>query len=842
MVDFNRDNTLPRDIVDEMKESYLNYSMSVIVSRALPDVRDGLKPVHRRILYGMSELGSGWNRPYKKSARIVGDVLGKYHPHGDSSVYDALVRMAQSFSMRYQLVDGQGNFGSIDGDNAAAMRYTESRMTRLTSEMLRDLDKETVSWDLNFDETLKEPSVLPSAVPTLLINGSEGIAVGMATKIPPHNLKEVISGLVAIIDNKKISVEELMEHIKGPDFPTAGFIMGMDGLKEAYNTGRGKIKMRARAHIETTKTGKDSIVITEVPYQTNKASLVEKIADLVRDKKVVGISDLRDESDKDGIRVVIETKRDAVPEVILNQLYQFTQLQDTFGIILLALVEGIPKIMPLKTILNHFIDFRHEIVVKRTKFELKEAEARAHILEGLKIALDNIDEVIAIIRGSKDPSQAKEGLMNGFDLSEIQSQAILDMRLQRLTGLEVDKVVAEYKDLLKVISHLKGILESKDKRMEIIKKELIGIRDQYGDERRTEIIQVDSNFSMEDMIAEEEVVLTITHQGYIKRTALNTYRTQRRGGRGVQGAMSKEEDFVEHLFIANTHNYMLFFTDKGKCYWLKVYDIPQGGRATRGRAIVNLIGCEPGEKVEAFVSVKDFDDDHYIVMATKKGSVKKTVLSAYGKPRKGGIYAIEIREGDKLIEARITNGEHDILLGTYEGKSIRFSENNIRPSGRKTMGVRGIRLSSKEDYVIGMLVVKREGTILVATEKGFGKRTDVIQYRTQTRGGKGVLTMRCTEKTGKMVRIMEVVDSDDLIVITDAGVLMRQPIAAIRTIGRVTQGVKLVKLDSGSSISSITRVISEETATEEVKETEDKQLTIKGIEDKPVKEWTFVKS
>lgn len=838
MVDFNRDNTLPRDIVDEMKESYLNYSMSVIVSRALPDVRDGLKPVHRRILYGMSELGSGWNRPYKKSARIVGDVLGKYHPHGDSSVYDALVRMAQSFSMRYQLVDGQGNFGSIDGDNAAAMRYTESRMTRLTSEMLRDLDKETVSWDLNFDETLKEPSVLPSAVPTLLINGSEGIAVGMATKIPPHNLKEVINGLVAIIDNKKISVEELMEHVKGPDFPTAGFIMGMDGLKDAYNTGRGKIKMRARAHIETTKTGKDSIVITEVPYQTNKASLVEKIADLVRDKKVVGISDLRDESDKDGIRVVIETKRDAVPEVILNQLYQFTQLQDTFGIILLALVEGIPKIMPLKTILNHFIDFRHEIVVKRTEFELKEAEARAHILEGLKIALDNIDEVISIIRGSKDPSQAKEGLMNGFDLSEIQSQAILDMRLQRLTGLEVDKVVAEYKELLKVISHLKGILESKNKRMEIIKKELIGIRDQYGDDRRTEIIQVDSNFSMEDMIAEEEVVLTITHQGYIKRTALNTYRTQRRGGRGVQGAMSKEEDFVEHLFIANTHNYMLFFTDKGKCYWLKVYDIPQGGRATRGRAIVNLIGCEPGEKVEAFVSVKDFDNEHYIVMATKKGSVKKTVLSAYGKPRKGGIYAIEIRDGDKLIEARITNGEHDILLGTYEGKSIRFSENNIRPSGRKTMGVRGIRLSSKEDYLIGMLVVKREGTILVATEKGFGKRTDVIQYRTQTRGGKGVLTMRCTEKTGKMVSIMEVVDSDDLIVITDAGVLMRQPIAAIRTIGRVTQGVKLVKLDSGSSISSITRVISEETATEEAKEakeSKDKQLIIEGIEDAPAK-------
>ena len=826
MVDFNRDNTLPRDIVDEMKESYLNYSMSVIVSRALPDVRDGLKPVHRRILFGMSELGSNWNRPYKKCARIVGDVLGKYHPHGDSSVYDALVRMAQSFSMRYQLVDGQGNFGSIDGDNAAAMRYTESRMTRMASEMLRDLDKDTVEWDPNFDETLKEPSVLPSTVPTLLVNGSEGIAVGMATKIPPHNLKEIINGLVALIENEDISTDEIMQHIKGPDFPTAGLIMGMDGLKDAYATGRGKIKMRARAHIETNKNGKDSIVITEVAYQTNKANLVEKIADLVRDKKIVGITDLRDESDKDGIRVVIETKRDAVPEVILNQLYKHTQLQDTFGIILLALVDGIPKIMPLKTILNHFVNFRHEIVVRRTEFDLKEAEARAHILEGLKIALDNIDEIIKIIRGSKDPAQAKEGLMNGFNLSEIQSQAILDMRLQKLTGLEVEKVVAEYREVIKVIAHLRGILESRSQRMEIIKTELLEVQEQYGDERRTEIIPVDSNFTMEDMIAEEEVVLTVTHRGYIKRTALNTYRTQRRGGRGVQGAMSKDEDFVEHLFIANTHNYMLFFTDQGKCYWLKVYDIPQGGRATRGRAIVNLIGCAPGEKVEAFVSVKEFDDDHYIAMATRNGIVKKTVLSAYGKPRKGGIYAIEIRDGDKLIEARITNGEHDILLGTYEGKSIRFSENNIRASGRKTMGVKGITLSSKEDYVIGMLVVRREGTILVATEKGMGKRTDVIQYRTQTRGGKGVMTMRCTDKTGKMVNIMEVVDSDELIVITDSGVLMRQPVAAIRTIGRVTQGVKLVKLDDGASISSITRVISEDVATSKEEVEEDAQISI----------------
>jgi DNA gyrase subunit A len=564
-----------------------------------------------------------------------------------------------------------------------------------------------------------------------------------------------------------------------------------------------------------------------VAYQTNKANLVEKIADLVRDKKVVGISDLRDESDKDGIRVVIETKRDAVPEVILNQLYKHTQLQDTFGIILLALVGGVPKIMPLKVILTHFIDFRHEVVVRRTQFELKEAEARAHILEGLKTALDNIEEVIKVIRGSKNPTQAKEGLMNSFGLSEIQSQAILEMRLQKLTGLEVEKVVAEYKELIKIISNLKGILDSETQRMDIIKKELSDVRELYGDERRTEIIQVDMDFSMEDLIAEEEVVLTITHQGYIKRTALNTYRTQRRGGRGIQGAMSKDEDFVEHLFIANTHNYMLFFTDKGKCYWLKVYDIPQGGRATRGRAVVNLIGCEPGEQVKAFVSVKEFDDDHYIVMATKNGIVKKTVLSAYGNPRKGGIYAIEIREGDELIEARITNGEYDILLGTHEGKSIRFSEKNIRPSGRKTMGVIGIRLGSAQDRVIGMLVVRREGTILVATEKGMGKRTEVIQYRTQTRGGKGVMTMRCTDKTGKMVKIMEVVDSDDLIVITDSGVLMRQSVGAIRTIGRVTQGVKLVKLDEGASISSITRVISEEEKTDE--EPKDNQLSFEDV-------------
>ncbi len=824
-MDIARENTVNRDIVDEMKESYLNYSMSVIVARALPDVRDGLKPVHRRILYGMNELGSQWNRAYKKSARIVGDVLGKYHPHGDSSVYDALVRMAQEFSMRYELVDGQGNFGSIDGDSAAAMRYTESRMTRIGSDMLRDLDKETVRWAPNFDETLKEPTVLPTVFPALLANGSEGIAVGMATKIPPHNVSELINGLITLIDNPELTAEELMEFVKGPDFPTGAIIMGTEGIKNAYNTGRGKVIVRGRAFIETKKNDREQIIISELPYQVNKANLIEKIADLVRDKKIEGISDLRDESDKEGIRIVIETKRDVIPDVVINQLYKHTQLQDTFGIIMLALVNGIPKVMNLPEVMSHFIDFRHTVVVRRTEFDLKQAEAKAHLLEGLKIALDNIDEVIKIIRGSKDPIQAKEGLMNGFDLSELQAQAILDMRLQRLTSLEVEKVVEEYRAVIQTIAQLKNILESRSMRMNIIKNELTELLEKHGDKRRTEIMPYGAEFSIEDMIAEEEMVITITHQGYIKRTAVNTYRTQRRGGRGVQGATSRDEDFIEHLFIASTHNYMLFFTDGGKCYWLKVYDIPQGGRATRGRAIVNLIGCETDEHVKAFVSVKEFDDEHYIVMATEKGIVKKTVLSAYGKPRKGGIYAIEVREGDELIEARITNGEHDILLGTSDGKSIRFSESDIRPSGRKTMGVIGIRLSSTTDKLIGMLVVKREGTILVATQRGYGKRTEVIQYRTQARAGKGVLTMRTTEKTGKMVAIMEVVDTDDLIVITDMGVIMRQPVSAIRTIGRVTQGVRLVKLDEGAMISSISRVIREEESEDETKE-DDKQLII----------------
>ena len=810
-MDISRENIINRDIVEEMRESYLNYSMSVIVSRALPDVRDGLKPVHRRILYGMNDLGVQWNRSSKKSARIVGDVMGKYHPHGDSSVYDALVRMAQDFSLRYQLVKGQGNFGSIDGDRAAAMRYTEARMTRISGEMLHDLNKGTVDFVPNFDNTLKEPEVLPSTVPTLLINGSEGIAVGMATKIPPHNLTEIVSATIALIENPEMTVADLMEYIKGPDFPTAALIQGIDGIKQAYETGRGKILMRARAVVETNKQGRSSIIINEIPYQVNKANLIQAIASLVRSKRVEGISDVRDESDKDGIRIVVETKRDAIPEVILNQLYAYTQLQETYGIILLALVNnGIPKLLTLRQMIQHFIDFRYEVVVRRTTFDLKVAEDRAHILEGLKIALDNIDEVIAIIRASKDVSHAREGLMSSFDLSEKQAQAILDMRLQKLTGMEASKIVAEYKELIQLISRLKGVLESRIQQMAIIREELENVRAVYGDERRTEILPYGKDFSIEDMIAEEDTVLTITHNGYIKRTPVGTYRSQRRGGRGLQGATAKDDDFVEHLFIANTHNYMLFFTDLGKCYWLKVHEIPQGGRATRGRAVVNLIGCQPGEKVEAFVSVKEFDDQHYIIMATKRGQVKKTVLSAYGHPRKGGIYAIDIRENDELIDARITDGDDGIILGTREGKSIRFSERDIRTSGRKTMGVRGIRLATDSDEVVGMVIVKREGTILVATEKGYGKRTDVIQYRIQSRGGKGIMTMRTTDKTGKMVSIMEVVDTDDLMVITNRGVLIRQPISTIRTIGRVTQGVRLIKLDLGSSIASITRVVRED--------------------------------
>jgi DNA gyrase subunit A len=810
-----------REIVEEISESYLNYSMSVIVSRALPDVRDGLKPVHRRVLYGMSELAVAFNRPYKKCARIVGDVLGKYHPHGDASVYDTLVRLAQPWSLRYPLVDGQGNFGSIDGDSAAAMRYTEARMSRISSELLKDMEKGTVDFVPNFDDTLQEPSVLPTQVPNLLVNGSDGIAVGMATKIPPHNLNEVIDALIDLIDNLEdpaYDVEQLMKRISGPDFPTGAYIVGSAGIREAYTTGRGKLRVRARATVEEVRNGREQIVITEVPYQTNKSLIIERIAELVRAKKLEGISDVRDESDKDGIRLVIEVKRDAVPEVVLNNLYKHTQLQETYGIILLALVNGQPRVLNLKQMLIHFIDFRHEVLVRRTEHELAEAEERAPILEGLKIALDNIDAVIALIRGSADPEVARKGLMKSFSLSERQAKAILDMRLQRLTSLEVEKIVEEYRETIKQIERLKNILANRALRMSMIKEELGDIRERYGDERRTEIIHDATDFSVEDMIAEEDMVITISHNGYIKRSPSSQWRRQRRGGRGVKGATTREDDFVEHLFIASSHDYILFFSDQGKCYWKKVHEIPQAGRLSRGRAIVNLIECESGENVRAFVAVRDFDEDQYIVMATRKGLIKRTSLSAYSKPRRKGIYAIDIVEGDELIEAMISNGDNDIILGTRNGKAIRFHESDARPMGRKTRGVTGVRLAGEDDYVVGMMVVRREGTVLVVAENGYGKRTDVMQYRAQHRGGKGIITLKTTEKVGKMVSLMEVVDADDLMIVTDTGVMIRLPVRDIRSIGRNTQGVRMIRLDEEARIASISRAMEEDKETGEAGE------------------------
>tara|TARA_Y100001978_G_scaffold202044_1_gene221910 strand:- start:2117 stop:4609 length:2493 start_codon:yes stop_codon:yes gene_type:complete len=804
-----------RDIVEEMSESYLTYSMSVICSRALPDVRDGLKPVHRRVLYGALEQGATWNRKYKKSARIVGDVLGKYHPHGDSSIYDSLVRMAQDWSLRYPLIDGQGNFGSVDGDNAAAMRYTEARMDRVASEMLQDLDKNTVDFTPNFDDSLEEPSVLPTQIPNLLMNGSEGIAVGMATKIPPHNINELISGLVALLQNPNITIDELVEnHIKGPDFPTAGFIMGSDGINSAYQTGRGRIVMRGKAQIEENDKGKQRIIITELPYQVNKANLVEKIADLVREKKLDGISDLRDESDKDGNRIVVECKRDAIAEIILNNLYKFTQLQDTFGVIMLALVNGVPKIMNLKEVLGHFLDFRREVIIKRTTFELSEAEQRAHILEGLKKALEDIDNIIQIIRSSSNPEAAKESLISSYDFSEKQAKAILDMRLQKLTSLEIDKVVQEYNDLQILIKELNHILDSHEKQSEIIEAELGEILNKHGDERRTEIIPFSGELSLEDMIADEEMIVTITHNGYIKRLPADTWKTQRRGGKGMKGAKTKDDDFVEHLFTASTHNTMLFFTDKGKCHWLKVHQIPQASRTSQGRAIVNLIGCETGEKVSAFVSVKEFSDSNYIIMATKKGMINRTSLSLYSKPRKGGVFAMEIKEGDELIQAKISNGCDNIIMATKEGKSIRFKEEDVRATGRRTKGVRGITIGA-QDEVIGMLVLKNDGHVLVASENGYGKKSPTDEYRTQQRSGKGVYTLKKTQKTGSLVSILEVVDTDDIMIITSAGVMIRQATNEIRTIGRNTQGVRLIRLDEGAKISSVAKVVKEEDEKEE---------------------------
>lgn len=813
-MDLQRERVTPVSINDEMRDSYLDYSMSVIVSRALPDVRDGMKPVHRRVLYGMQDLGLTYNKAYKKSARIVGEVMGKYHPHGDSAVYDTVVRMAQEFSLRYPLVDGQGNFGSVDGDSAAAMRYTEARMSRIAGEMLRDLEKETVDFVDNFDGTLEEPDVLPTVLPNLLVNGSSGIAVGMSTNIPPHNLDEVVDGIEALIDNPDLEVDALMEHIKGPDFPTGAIIYGADGIKEAYETGRGKITMRARARTEQVKGNRENIIVTELPYQVNKAKLIEKIAQHVRNEKITGISDIRDESDKEGVRIVIELKRDEIAQVVLNQLFKHTQMQETFGVISIALVGGIPKVLTLKEMLQHFIDFRHEVVVRRTEYELNKAQERAHILEGYKIALDNLDEVIKIIRGSDNPTDAREALMDRFEFSEAQAQAILDMRLQRLTSMEIKKVVEEYKEILKTISRLENILESRPQRMSIIKKELTELRERFGDERRTEIIRDAKEFSIEDMIADEEMVVTITHTGYIKRTPVSTFRRQRRGGRGLQGAGTKDDDFIEHLFIASTHDYMLFFTELGMVHWLKVHEIPQAGRASRGRAIVNILNLNEGDTVTAFLNVKEFTEDHYVTMATKNGQVKKTELAAYSNPQKGGIYAIDIREGDRLIEVSLTDGDQDIILGTANGKAIRFHESDVRPTGRRTQGVKGVTLKDNDDEVVGMVPVKREGTVLAVSESGFGKRTEVLNYNVQKRGGQGVITIKTTKKVGRMVALKEVVDNDDLMIITQKGVLIRQPVETIATIGRNTQGVKLIRLDEGDRIAAVTRVVENENGEE----------------------------
>ena len=801
---------VPVDIEDEMRGSYIDYSMSVIVARALPDVRDGLKPVHRRVLFGMQDLGLAANRPYKKSARIVGEVLGKYHPHGDSAVYDTMVRMAQVFSMRYPLVDGQGNFGSLDGDSPAAMRYTEARLARIAEEMLRDLQKNTVDFIPNFDDTLQEPSVLPALVPNLLVNGTSGIAVGMATYIPPHNLGEVVDGCVALIRDPELPNEKLMKHVKAPDFPTGGIIYGFEGVREAYTTGRGRIVVRARASIETAKNERQSIIITEIPYQVNKANLIEKMADLVNDKRLDDIADIRDESDRDGLRVVVELKRDANAEVILNNLYKHTQMQTTFGVIMLALVDGRPKVLTLREVMQHFIAHRNEVVVRRSKFDLDEAEKRAHILEGYKIALDNLDAVIKLIRASRDGEIAKNGLMKKFRLSELQAKAILDMRLQRLTGLERKKIEDEYRETIKLIEQLRAILASKQLQMEIIRKELLEIKEKYGDERRTEIVYKAEEFRIEDMIAEEQVVVTISHNGFIKRFPVSGYRRQIRGGRGVTGAATREDDFIEHVSVGDTHDYLMLFTDRGRCYWLKVFEIPEGGKASRGKSIANLISKVAEEKITSYVTVKKFEDPFYVLMVTEQGLVKKTPLGEFSSPRRTGIAAIGLGKGDRLMDVRLTDGNQDIVLGTRQGLAIRFHEGEVRPMGRGASGVRAIRLG-KDDKVVGSVSLRRSGTtVLVATEKGFGKRSETAEYRVTRRGGKGIITVKTTEKTGKMVAIKEVVETDDVVIITAGGIVIRQHASEIRLAGRNTQGVRLIRLDEHDAISDVAAVVSGE--------------------------------
>ena len=819
----NGEKLIPINIEDAMKSAYIDYSMSVIVSRALPDVRDGLKPVHRRVLYGMSELGLRSNSKYKKSAFIVGEVLGKYHPHGDSSVYDTMVRMAQEWSLRYMLVDGQGNFGSIDGDSPAAMRYTEARLKKISEEMVEDLEKDTVDFQLNYDDSLKEPTVLPTKIPSLLVNGASGIAVGMATNMPPHNLSEVIDGTVAYIDNNDIEIDELITHIKAPDFPTGGVIYGYDGVKEAFHTGRGRVVMRATANFEEVN-GRECIIVTEIPYQVNKADMIQKTAQLVNDKKIEGISTIRDESDRKGMRIVYVLKRDAIPNIVLNTLFKYTALQSSFSVNNIALVKGRPKLLNLKEMISHFVDHRHDVVVRRTKFDLRKAEERAHILEGLIIASDNIDKVIEIIRASSNADDAKSNLIKEFNLTEIQSKAIVEMRLRQLTGLEQDKLRNEHAELLKLISDLKDILENKDRRMSIIKDELLEVKEKHGDERRSRIEFSGGELSIEDMIPDEKVVITISHAGYIKRTPLAEYKTQNRGGVGQKGSTTRSEDFLEYLFVGTNHQYMLFFTQKGRCFWMRVYEIPEGSKVSKGRAIQNLINIEPDDKVKAFICTQDLKDEeyinnHFVIMCTKLGQVKKTSLEQYSRPRSNGINAITIKENDELLEAKLTTGNSQVLIAVKSGKCIRFEESKTRPMGRNASGVRGIRLKDSNDEVIGMISVNdMDSDILVVSENGYGKRSSLEDYRITNRGGKGVKTISITEKTGSLVSIKNVSDGDDLMIINKSGIAIRMEVNDLRVMGRATQGVKLINIKENDSIAAVAKVVLDD---EDVQDVED---------------------
>jgi len=814
---------IPINIEDEMKSAYIDYSMSVIVSRALPDVRDGLKPVHRRVLYGMYDLGVFSNRAHKKSARIVGEVLGKYHPHGDTSVYDAMVRMAQEWSLRYLLIDGQGNFGSVDGDSPAAMRYTEARMKKMSEDIMADIDKETVDFQLNFDDTLYEPKVMPTRVPNLLINGASGIAVGMATNMAPHNLTEVIDGTLAYIDNNDIEIDELITHIKAPDFPTGGIIYGMEGVREAFKTGRGRIVIRAKISFEESN-GKDAIIVSEIPYQVNKADMIKKTADLINDKKIEGISNIRDESDRNGMRIVYELKRDAVPNVVLNTLYKFTQLQSSFSVNNIALVNGRPQMLNVKDLIHYFVEHRHDVVTRRTQFELRKAEERAHILEGLIIASDNIDEVIALIRSSKDGDEARTKLIERFTLSEIQARAIVEMRLRQLTGLEQDKLRAEYEEIMKLIQHLKDLLASKELRMQLIKDELVEIRDKYGDERRSVIEYSGGDVSIEDLIADENVVITISHAGYIKRTNLSEYKTQNRGGVGQKSAGTRDQDFLEHMYVATNHQYMMFFTQKGKCFWMRVYEIPEGSKTAKGRALQNLINIESDDKVKAFICTQDLKDKEYtlshnLIMVTKKGQVKKTSLDKYSKPRVNGVAAITIREDDELLGAQLTNGQSQIIMAVKSGKLVRFEESKTRPMGRTASGVRGITLKDETDEVIGMVTVNdMESEILVVAENGYGKRSSLEEYRITNRGGKGVKTLNITEKTGKLISINSVTDADDLMIINKSGLTIRMAVEDLRVMGRATQGVKLINIKENDSIAAVTKVMKDDVSEPELDE------------------------